>query len=700
MARAAAFLSWLRLPPAALLAASLLAVWAPSSHAEATLNALAAAVVPGAEAVGPARGAPPALPVMAGGKAVGWLAFTDEVVGAVGYAGKPLRIAVGVDLKGTITGARLVAHQEPILVIGITDERLQAFLDQFAGIDAASGTATAMTEDAIEAVSGATYSSALMTDGVLGTARAVIRSRGLDGTGAAMGARLDRDSFAPADWAALAAEGAIAARIVTNAEADALLGPDRFAAGADPMAPFLTLYAALATPAAIGRNLLGDATYEATIGRADAATLAVLIAGSGRYSFKGADWRQSGTFERIQLVQGGRTFRFAATDHTRIDLLAAAGAPDVREAGLFSVRATDGFDPLTPWRLDVLIERDGADGATRYATVSLDYALPERLILDRLTPEVAATPLWRTMWQARPIRIAVLVAALATLTTLLFAQDGLARRRRLYRAVRLGFLGFTLVWLGWYAGAQLSVINVLAFAQALMTGFRWETFLIDPLMFLLWSYVAVAMLFWGRGVFCGWLCPFGALQELLHEAARALKVRQVVVPFAVHERLWPIKYVVFLGLFALSLGSLGTALAAAEIEPFKTAITLRFDRAWPFVLFVLALLTVGLFVERTFCRYLCPLGAALAIPARLRMFDWLKRKRQCGVECNICALRCTVQAIHPDGRINPNECIHCLNCQVLYHDDRACPPLIERRKRREARAALRDAAKAKAGATP
>jgi NosR/NirI family nitrous oxide reductase transcriptional regulator len=124
------------------------------------------------------------------------------------------------------------------------------------------------------------------------------------------------------------------------------------------------------------------------------------------------------------------------------------------------------------------------------------------------------------------------------------------------------------------------------------------------------------------------------------------------------------------------------------VEPFKTAISLRFVRARPFVAFVAALLVAGLFVERFFCRYLCPLGAALAIPARLRMFDWLKRRHQCGSVCQACAVKCTVQAIHPDGRINPNECVYCLECQVLYNDDRTCPPLIERRKRRERREAL------------
>ena len=41
---------------------------------------------------------------------------------------------------------------------------------------------------------------------------------------------------------------------------------------------------------------------------------------------------------------------------------------------------------------------------------------------------------------------------------------------------------------------------------------------------------------------------------------------------------------------------------------------------------------------------------------------------ECGKSCRICAVNCTVQAIHPDGHINPNECIHCLRCQTNYYD--------------------------------
>jgi NosR/NirI family nitrous oxide reductase transcriptional regulator len=130
-----------------------------------------------------------------------------------------------------------------------------------------------------------------------------------------------------------------------------------------------------------------------------------------------------------------------------------------------------------------------------------------------------------------------------------FFQNVLVRRPVAYTWVRRGYLLYILVWLGWYANAQLSVVNVLTFANSLLTGFSWEYFLSAPLIFLLWAAIAAGLLFWGRGPFCGWLCPFGALQELLSTIAKAVKIPQYRVPWGLHERLWPIKYIIFLGLF-------------------------------------------------------------------------------------------------------------------------------------------------------
>jgi len=79
--------------------------------------------------------------------------------------------------------------------------------------------------------------------------------------------------------------------------------------------------------------------------------------------------------------------------------------------------------------------------------------------------------------------------------------------------------------------------------------------------------------------------------------------------------LWPLKYVSLALLAVATLHGLQTMAVAAEIEPFKTVISLRMDRAWPFVVYALVLLAAGLFVERAFCRFLCPLARRWAIGA-------------------------------------------------------------------------------------
>jgi NosR/NirI family transcriptional regulator, nitrous oxide reductase regulator len=662
-------------------------------------------VMPEASAFGAFGGNPPSAPAFVDGRAIGYVFRTWQVIGSTGYSRKPLDVLVGIDMEAHLTGATILQHQEPILVIGVSETDLAGFVAQYRGRDIREPIrierAGHAGDGAISAVSGATVSSIAINDAILHAARVVARARGLlKGSGGLV----DTGPLEPADWQALVADGSIRRLTLTVAALQAMMarrGLRYFDSAAAPPGPdetFLELYAALATPGRIGRNLLGEPLYNRVLGEAKAGDQLLFIAGRGLYSFKGTSYRRTGHFDRIQLVQGERTIALQAGDYVRVDDLSIAGHPPLREMALFVLRGPTGFRPEQPWRLDIAVDGHGSDGAKTPVVFSLDYTIPARYRAPASVSVSAAAsmpdptsatasadaeePSWIPIWHSRVADLAVLITALITLSAVLFFQDVLAQRPRLYQAVRIGFLLFTVLWIGWYASAQLSVINVMTFADALRTGFRWEFFLLEPLIFILWGYVAVTMIFWGRGVFCGWLCPFGALQELLNKLARRLRIPQINLPFSLHERLWPVKYVIFICLFGLSLGGLAAVQALTEVEPFKTAIVLKFHRGWPFVLYAGALLVLGLFVERFFCRYLCPLGAALAIPARIRMFEWLKRRWQCGLQCHICARTCPVQAIHPDGHINPNECIHCLNCQVLYYDDTTCPPLVERRRRR------------------
>ena len=400
----------------------------------------------------------------------------------------------------------------------------------------------------------------------------------------------------------------------------------------------------------------------------------------GVVGHRGTAWRRDGLFDRIEVIQGERSFRLAAEDYLRLDGLALPGAPEMREMSLFRLSGEAGLDPAEPFRVEITASRPRADGGEATVVVPIDYALPDAYRIEPPAPP-EPTPLWVEAWRAKPAEIGVVAAALGVLLLILVFQDPFVRRPVLYRRVRLGYLAFTLVGIGWLLGGQLSVVQVVAFVQSALGTFRWETFLIEPVIFLMWGFVALGILFLGRGVFCGWLCPFGALQELSNAAAQKLRVPQVTLPHALHERLWAIKYVLFVAILGLSFYSMEDALKLAEVEPFKTAITLRFHRAWPFVLFALALLAAGLFIERFFCRYLCPLGAGLAIPAKLKLFDWLGRRPQCGRECRLCEPNCPTGAIDPIGRINPNECVLCLRCQVIMYDPQQCT-VLKRRARK------------------
>lgn len=647
---------------------------------------------------------------------VGYAFSTFAVTGSTGFSGKPLDVHVGLTPEGRIAGAFLAAHEEPILVIGVSSRALESYVAALAGIDVRQPVRKLVGRVAgtPDHVAGATVSSAVIKDAVLRSARAVASSRGL--LGASTGRpRIERALYQPKTFRELLDMGAVVRREVTRRE----LAKAPTAGNGPADGTVVELYLALLTPPTIGQNLLGRREHERLEARLAADQHAVLIAANGLYSFKGTAWRQSGAFDRFQLVQGATTIRLTAHEHDLLERLAAEGAPELREIGVFRIPASAAFDPVSSWRLELLIE-PGAIGADGSATVAVvEYKLPQQLLAaaPSISPPASETSrpgsgtppaahsaapttnigpappveaveqlpeLWQQIWRARTVELGLTLLLLIGLTIILFSHDLMVRDVARYRSIRIAFLVATFAFLGLYAGAQLSIVHVVTFTHALLSGFRWEQFLLDPLIFVLWSFVALALLFWGRGVFCGWLCPFGALQELVNEAARKLGIKQIEVPWALHERLWPIKYVAFLLILGVSLKSATQAFVLAEIEPFKTAITLKLMRAWPFVLYVLALLAAGLFIERFYCRYLCPLGAALAIPARLRLFEWLKRRPQCGRECRICATTCPVQAINPIGQIVPNECIYCLQCQANYYDVKTCLPLIQRAQRRKA----------------
>jgi NosR/NirI family transcriptional regulator, nitrous oxide reductase regulator len=357
------------------------------------------------------------------------------------------------------------------------------------------------------------------------------------------------------------------------------------------------------------------------------------------------------------------------------------GQPELDQAMAVRVIFQAGLDPGEPMQLSVRIPRSrGIVYPDRFTQdFTLTYAVPSRFVI----PAAEDQKTWVATWKGRWPEIAFLLAALAFLTVLLARQSRLVARARPLKWFRPAFLAFTLLFVGWYAQGQLSIVNVVALLQAGIAWRSWAFFLYDPMTAILSVYVVASAVAWGRGTFCGWLCPFGALQEFAATLGRLARLPRRRLAHGTDARLKWVKYVVLAVILAAAVVSPRWSDPLVEVEPFKTAITMHFRRSWPAVAYAAGTVLAGAVVYKAFCRYLCPLGAFLALLGRLRRWDWLARRIECGNPCQTCRSRCEYQAIDGRGAIVYDECFQCMECVAIYHDDAQCAPrLLERKGKR------------------
>ncbi len=648
---------------------------------------------PAATKVTPLEGHFPSATVTGDGIRLGYVFVTADKSRSLGFSLAPFNIAVGLGLDGVLTGIEVVEQHEPIIDLIMLHDRVAPFAAQYAGIDVRRPWRVALTrveeEGTLDGISSATISAVLFNEAVLDSARKVARERGLRLNDEPA---VDLIAYEAATLSELIADGSIARLTVSEADlAESAVGYPALASARDRFGgehlddtTLIELLVAPVHPPTIGRNLLGQSRYNLFVSGRDQRDLTLLLMGAGRYLFDPDKLRADGVLDRVRVIQGDQVFALDRGRYRYINFLQDKTGPKFAQIGLFWIKSEQGIKPLEPFRVELdVVARNGEDRVT----FAVDYTLASGYVIEPTGVAVASEdsgPAWLAAWRVQSTNIAILSVLLATLTAILLGMQWLTRRPQLFSAVRMAFMAVVVVWLGWQVGAQVTIINLLTWLQTILGGGSPEVVLSDPLIAVLMGFVVISFVVWGRGVFCGWLCPFGAMQELLAKAARRLGIPEVSLSYRSHRALWSIKYVVLAILVGLSFYSMSAAGTAAEVEPFKTAISLQFARDWPYVVYAVTLLAIGLFTERFFCRFLCPLGAAMVLGGKLRLrrLSFLKRYGECGSPCQLCTRRCPIQAIAPDGGIVMDECFYCLDCQVLYNDAHQCPPLAQQRKRR------------------
>ncbi|NLB83233.1 MAG: 4Fe-4S binding protein [Synergistaceae bacterium] len=247
--------------------------------------------------------------------------------------------------------------------------------------------------------------------------------------------------------------------------------------------------------------------------------------------------------------------------------------------------------------------------------------------------------------------------------------------KKIRYGIMIGFLLF-LTWVGYrhqvLGGGPAGVPPVDALCplgglESLYTFLRSGTWLrrTAPSAMVLFASVALVTLLFGR-VFCGWICPLGTIGELTARGARKLGIRPRELPPSVDRPLKGLKYII-LAVILYFTWTLGT-LAWRPWDPWVSWMHLSagwdeiVSSPWGYVVLFLLVIGAGVFIERFWCRYLCPLGAALGILQKLSLTKVTRNKETC-ITCGKCNKACPM-GLEPLSvkRVTEADCISCGRC--------------------------------------
>ena len=576
-------------------------------------------------------------------RVVGYVYLTSNVVDVEGYGKEPIEYLVGLDTNGTIRGVELVEQHEPFFDRISAIQRLRQFGYQMVGMSVTQEVTIREAESGeyhVDALTGASVTTRASIESVTKSARIVAQEKGIVS-----------ETASPATNESATSESSERQRMTL---ADLGRGTDlahwTVPAPGEPAGSNATLdlYAAPIESDPVRRGMFGDGNT--SLPDANATVLWVGLSAPGSPARP----------EQLRLHQW--------TDST---------TPPVQET---RVEGVDWSAALVVGRLDTSqpLVLDLTVGGERIRRTYAD-GLAARDPVDAAAAQVL--PAWvgsvESAWQDNWGTALALVVFLGAILAVFTFRSRLCRRAGVtVNRLRIGTLGVTLVFLGWYHPTQpttqqiaILVREVISWATA--GGFRWALFFSAPLVALTFICIALVLPKWGRGVFCGWICPFGALSELLYKVTPWA----YELPREYHVKLEKLRYPIFLAIVIGFVVSTDFGAKLAKVEPFKAAFYSSLVTDPVYIGWSAVLVVSGAFMFRPYCRYVCPLGAGLALGNVLQR-EPIQRYDLCG-DCVKCQTDCEFQAIEDDGSIDRFQCFQCSVCVDNYYDPDGCPVVLQ-----------------------
>jgi len=174
---------------------------------------------------------------------------------------------------------------------------------------------------------------------------------------------------------------------------------------------------------------------------------------------------------------------------------------------------------------------------------------------------------------------------------------------------------------------------------------------------LLASVVVLAII--AGSVFCSWLCPFGSVQEWLAKLGRKIFGRNFNVPVSMHRPLRYLRYVVLILVVYVTVR--GFRLVFEDYDPFKALFHFNIETATTGVILA-ATVIFSILVDRSWCKYLCPLGGVLSILGKFNLINLRRNPEEC-IDCGLCTRKCPMDIqVESITVIPPADCTKCLDC--------------------------------------
>lgn len=168
-------------------------------------------------------------------------------------------------------------------------------------------------------------------------------------------------------------------------------------------------------------------------------------------------------------------------------------------------------------------------------------------------------------------------------------------------------------------------------------------------------YIFLSILFFGV-FYCGWLCPFGAWQDIIAKLSSRLKIKKYRMPLRYQKYLQVSRYFIY----ALSV----VGIVYVPLNACKTMNQNLFHGTAALIALVFFGLftTAAIFTDRPYCNYFCAKGALFGMLSRFRLFS-VKRNPQTCIHCKLCTKSCpmNIEVEKTDFVTHPN-CINCFTC--------------------------------------